>query len=97
MICCDSPLIALARINRLEIIYKVFGEIIIPDAVWRETALQPVAYPGAEAIKQQKWIKKQKVRDKALSMVLQQELDEGEAEAIALAIELNADWLIIDT
>lgn len=73
----SSPLIALARISRLEILHELFGEIIVPDAVWRETAEQPVAYPGAEAIKRQRWIKVEKVRDMALSRLLQQELDAG--------------------
>jgi uncharacterized protein len=42
------------------------------------------------------WIYIQSVRDHALVATLESELDRGEAEAIALAIELNADRLLID-
>jgi len=40
-------------------------------------------------------LKKQEVKNKALVMVLQRDLDLGEAESIALALEMQAEpiWL----
>jgi predicted nucleic acid-binding protein len=32
----SSPLINLAAINKLDLLSKLYGEIIIPDAVWKE-------------------------------------------------------------
>lgn len=42
------------------------------------------------------WIQTQQVVDRTLVTELQTELDEGESEAIAIAIELIADRLLID-
>ena len=42
------------------------------------------------------WIQRQTVADHTLVTSLSYQLHEGESEAIALAIELNADWLLID-
>ena len=31
-----SPLIALARIDRLELLREMFGTLLLPDSVWNE-------------------------------------------------------------
>jgi predicted nucleic acid-binding protein len=31
----SSPLIAMGRIGQLEILHAVFGQLLVPDAVWR--------------------------------------------------------------
>lgn len=85
----SSPLIAFSRIGRLELINKLFGEIIIPDAVYDELTAGEHEFSCD-------WIKRKKVTDKNLVKILSAKLDQGESEAIALAMELNADILIID-
>ncbi len=47
----SSPLIALAKIGRLHILKKLFGEIIIPKAVWNEVVVKDKGKPGAEEVK----------------------------------------------
>lgn len=42
------------------------------------------------------WIETQKIANKMLVALLQIEVDAGEAEAIALAVELKADLLLLD-
>jgi len=42
------------------------------------------------------WIKKAQVANRALVQVLSQELDAGEAESIALALEVQAEVLLMD-
>ena len=34
-----SPLIAVARIGRLDLLRSVFGQLLVPDAVWREVVV----------------------------------------------------------
>ena len=42
------------------------------------------------------WIRVIEVRDKRLKNILQLVLDEGEAEAIVLALEVNANLVLLD-
>lgn len=93
-----SPLIGLTRINLLHILRDLWGEIIIPDAVYKEVVINGEGKPGVEAIKNacKGWIKIVSVKDKQEVDVLKAILDDGEAEIIALGQELNADLLLVD-
>ena len=51
---------------------------------------------GADAVGAAPWISRQSVHDKDLVNLLRHDLGAGEAEAIALARECNADFLLID-
>ena len=44
----SSPLIAMGRIGRLEILHAVFGQLLVPDAVWHPTInyLTPLLSPN---------------------------------------------------
>lgn len=75
-----------------------FGEILIPFAVKNE--LDHLSH--AEAVKDvqralsEGWIKPQAVQDEAVVRLLQTTLDRGEAEAIALALEISAALVLLD-
>ena len=92
----SSPLIALAKIGKLYILGELFKEIIIPKAVWNEVVVKGKGKPGAEEVEKAEWIKVKEVRDKLSVEVLKGEIEIGEAEAIILAKELNADLIIMD-
>ena len=49
-----------------------------------------------ERIKAASWIKVQAVANRSLTQALRQELDAGEAEAIVLALEAEAELLLMD-
>lgn len=93
-----SPLLNLAIIGRLSLLHQQFEEVWIPPAVRRE--LRPEEdIPGSHAVREATalgWLRVEKVADAALVKVLQRELDEGEAEAIALGLQVEADWLLLD-
>ncbi|MFZ5516885.1 MAG: DUF3368 domain-containing protein [Candidatus Zhuqueibacterota bacterium] len=91
-----SPIINLAAIDRLHILKDLFEKIIIPDAVFEEIAIKGAGQPGANEVKNLKWIECQSVSNTTLKKVLQSDLDAGEAGAIALSMEVNADLLLID-
>ena len=87
-----SPLMNLAVINQLKIIEQLYGKVIIPEEVSKELFAAGI-HPLIEHLL---WIEKHQVKNKGLSDSLKIELDDGEAEAIALAIELKADLVLMD-
>lgn len=91
-----SPLINLARIGELGLLRQLYGEIVIPQAVWQEVVVEGAGQPGADAVGKASWIRAQEVTNEHLVRALRQDLDAGEAEAIALALELEAPLLIMD-
>jgi predicted nucleic acid-binding protein len=91
-----SPLINLARIGKLGLLPRLYGELTVPEAVWREVVLEGQGQPGTEEIERASWIQVRSVTNRDLAQALQQELDAGEAEAIALALEMGAEFLLMD-
>lgn len=53
-------------------------------------------FPGTIEVQTSEWIKVRPVNDLNLLAIIQANLDLGEAAAIVLALELNAELLIID-
>ena len=92
----SSPLINLARIGELGLLRQLYGELLIPEAVWREVVAEGVNQPGAEDVARATWIKKRVVKNGELVQALRQDLDAGEAESIALALETVAELLLMD-
>jgi predicted nucleic acid-binding protein len=94
-----SPLIALSLIEKLYLLKELWGEIIIPEAVYKEVVIQGKGKPGAllveNAIKN-RWIKVIQVKEENPVKFLMSILDYGEAEAIVLAQEIQADLVILD-
>ena len=97
-VCNTSPISNLAVIGHLSLLRSQFSEIWIPPAVLVELGAHPdntVLAVIQEAISE-KWIRAAGARQSPLLSVLSPHLHRGEAEAIALAVDLKADVLIID-
>lgn len=92
----STPLIALSKINRLHIIKELFGAITIPKAVYREVVSDSKGRAGKNEVASASWITTKEVKNKLAIELLAVNVDLGEAEAIALAKELDADLLLID-
>lgn len=89
-----GPLIALARIGRLDLLHDIFDAIHIPVAVRNELQLDS-SLPGAEQLREavrQEWIKVTPVSSAPIRLTLS--VGAGEAEAIFLAAEQHALLLI---
>lgn len=91
-----SAITNLAAVGHLNLLHQLYGNIIIPQAVYNEMASLGYTVPGTIEVQTLPWIQTQQVLNLTLVKELQTELDEGESEAIALAIELVADLLLID-
>jgi len=83
-----SPLTALLTIGEVELLPQLFAEVFIPEAVRKELLRNHSELPN--------WLRVETVKDHAEARRLMEFVDEGEAEAIELAKELNADHLLID-
>lgn len=95
----SSPLINLAKLNRLDLIDKMYGSIIIPQAVYDELVVNGKQRKGAKEIKtlvSQDIIDIKEVIDREIVKVINKDLDYGESEVIALALQLDSDLVIID-
>ncbi|MCC5617953.1 DUF3368 domain-containing protein [Nostoc sp. CHAB 5836] len=93
-----SPILNLAIIDRLILLHQQFDEILIPIAVLDELKISEDR-PGSQAIREAisaGWIQSREVTNEPLAQLLKQTLDKGESEAIALAVELKADWTLLD-
>lgn len=93
-----SPISNLAIIGRLSLLRSQFCEIWIPSAVQFE--LDQLSHPAAlkeihQAL-QDGWIRPQALREDKVTRLLAADLDPGEAAAIALALELSADLILLD-
>ncbi|TET11491.1 DUF3368 domain-containing protein [Candidatus Aerophobetes bacterium] len=83
----SSSLIALSEIGKLNLLKKIFGEVIIPNAVEKEVYREKSP---------PKWIKVSSVTQRLASHILESSLGAGESEAICLSEEVNVDILILD-
>jgi len=83
-----SVITALIQIHRIDLLAKIFGGVVIPQAVAAELAVSHLKLPA--------WIRVEPVGDKQIVESLILDLDAGESEAIALALELGADFLLMD-
>ena len=94
MIVADStPLIAFARIGRLELLERIVGHLIVPQAVFDEVAGAQTR-PGSLEIPSARWLEVRAVESVPAELV--RLIDHGECEVIALAEQIAAEEVLID-
>jgi predicted nucleic acid-binding protein len=94
----SSPLIALARIGRLNLLASLYKRILIPVEVHHEVTVGGHGLPGAEEVRKAKWIEvapHKSVADPSLAQACQN-LGAGERGTILLAKSLPADLVLLD-
>jgi len=88
-----SALIALAACNSLHLLDALFGQVIVPEAVYSEVALPQK--PHADQLRQYLQGKVRAV-DMQNFVYLDAYADAGETAAMLLYKEISADYLLID-
>ncbi len=83
-----GPLIALKGIDRLHLLRDLYGDVLAPPAVLREISPSVGSPPG--------WIVQATPSGKVPVDLLESRLGVGEVEAIQLARQISADWLLLD-
>ena len=93
-----TPLISLLKINRIDLLERLFGEVLIPQAVFNELTSDERFQVEAEQIKRKEFIRMKPVNNPESADILKRAtgLDQGESEAIVLTDELNAELLLMD-
>jgi len=91
-----SPLTNLAAIGHFELLRQLFGEVAIADGVWAELNALGRRWPGAKEVEEADWIHRYSINNQALVTALRRDLERGEAESIALALDLKSDLLLLD-
>lgn len=93
-----TPLVTLMKADRLDILHRLFGEVLIPEAVFSELTANETFKEEADLIRKSSYITVVKVQDEGKVSFLQRAtgLDLGESEAIIYADEAKADLLLMD-
>ena len=99
VVCNSSPIINLTKINSLYLLEKLYGQVFIPVAVYNELVVEGINKKGAKEIKslvEKNVISIKKVNNISFVKALNKDLDLGESEVIALALQINAELIIVD-
>ncbi len=88
-----SPLVALDRIDLLDIFPKLFGNVIRPQSVVNELNAGRKIYGGSDTLYNAEWLRT--IEDPP-EMILRKELGDGETAVIALAVKTEADLVVLD-
>jgi len=83
-----SPITSLLQVGHGELLPILFGEVLVPPAVQAELLRFHATLPD--------WLCVRPIVDHQQADDLGDRLDQGEAEAIVLAEECHADYLLID-
>lgn len=92
-----GPLIHLSAIGRLDLIRRLSAHVLVPESVLHEVVSVGAGLPGAAEVEAATWLTVvAAARGDLVEALLGSGLHCGEAEAIAVAVEHHADWLLID-
>lgn len=91
-----SPITNLSAIGCFDLLHALFGEIHLPRQVVDELSAFGQRWPGADEVENADWVHIHEVDNPALLQALLRDLDAGEAAGIVLALNLNADLILID-
>ncbi|WP_153800963.1 DUF3368 domain-containing protein [Foetidibacter luteolus] len=92
----NSPISNFFLIGRLDILQSLYGTIVMPVRVLQELEELKMHGIDTSVIKQLNWISVVKPAENEIFQKLNAELDYAEASAISLAMEINAEVLLID-
>ncbi|MCG8455619.1 MAG: hypothetical protein MI919_05005 [Holophagales bacterium] len=101
-----GPLIALAKIDGLQILPKLYPRVLTPEAVFEEAVVAGRQLGAPDVVLLEEHYRQgflvQREPEHAPAELLRAEISDlaqlgrGEIASIALALDLNADWLLID-
>ena len=91
-----TPLIALCHVGQLDILKKIYGEILIPQAVYRELSEKKDSVCKKQVDDSINWIHVENIKNQMAKSMFKAQLHDGEVEVMILAKEKSADLVIID-
>lgn len=91
----STPLIILCNIGKLNVLKELYGEIVIPEAVFQEVTVK--ADSACCQLFSADWIRVEQIMDPTDKKMYKAKLHDGEVEVMILAQgDRRADLLIID-
>ena len=57
----STPIISLAKIDKLHLLRDIFGKIYVPNAVYKEVVLKGKGRPGSKEIEEAEWVESNEV------------------------------------
>jgi len=94
IVCNAGPLIALAIVDRLEVLPTFYNNILVPEAVWREVVDSGFGRVGAAELKAAPWI--ELIPSIPVDSFLEADLGRGESQVIAVGRAREAALALID-
>ncbi len=91
-----TPLIALCHVGQLNLLKKMYGEIMIPHAVYRELSEKQESVCKKQVDASLDWIHVEEIENQMAKSMFKTQLHDGEVEVMILAKERDADIVIID-
>ncbi len=93
-----TPIISLMKANRLDLLRKLYGKVLIPNAVYKELTENATFAKEARIIKDIDYLTVVAVENEKSVNVLRNVtgLDAGESEALIMYDEQKADLLLMD-
>jgi len=91
-----SPLLNLALIDRLEVLRDQFSTITVPGQVWGESTAGEKGLDALQSLRADGVLEIVTVPETPLFAEFDRELDRGEAAALAYAVEMDADLILLD-
>ena len=90
-----SPIVSLAMIGRASLLGSLYQEVVIPGSV-RDEVEAGVGQAGAAELARWEWVRVMPVSNVDVRRVLRISLEAGEAETIALSMELKPALVLLD-
>jgi predicted nucleic acid-binding protein len=89
-----TPILSLLKIDKLDLLKELYGIVIVPFAVYQEIE-EGKEKPYYQDLTSLDWIEIRNIKNPDSREYLI-DLDDGEAEVLVLAKEINADLVILD-
>ena len=90
-----TPIIALSLIGKIDLLRQLYVEVMIPPAVRAEIFRGGAERAGMTELQEATWIQETQLQNPHSADLLV-DLDRGEAEVLVLALEQQADLVILD-
>ncbi len=93
----SGPIIHLSMGGQIELLPQLFGEILVPRMVYEEVVIDGRGLPGSEELRRATWVRiVDEVDASEIARFLAEQLDPGEAHALALSVQTKAERLLLD-
>lgn len=92
----STPLIALSVVGHLDLLPALLDDVMIPGSVYEEVVGQGRGRPGALEASEAEWLTVRRPQQTSPLPAEVMGLDQGEIDVMLLAMEIEADWVLLD-